>query len=545
MKSASLALIASLAATSAARGDALSAAWMRDGQVETRSTSPAGVPRSVPLGSLWKLWVYAYAVERGLETPTYRCAAPARAGEEYCCDPGGAVDRDQALARSCGLFFAPTRLGVDAAAWRTFWEARVTPGAAWVADLARLQPDTRLAVPEILSALAAIPAAARETASTALLPVMIDGYGKGTIADLGGALRVKTYTWKHPQKASASMGGGAGWLVDGTPVWFGGTGASRQVLHDAATHLREWLPSPREAVVDDPCVVVDYFERYPFRAIDHLPSREAAEAGPLHGSFRVLFENGNALTFSSRGELRLDKDASGLHIRGRLSLSDYVARVVDREADGRPEEAARALAVVARTWVLQNAAFTAGCYHVADSTRMQRVSPNRPSSAAREASLFTHGLILAGQAVRYEREGRAAGVLGWTAAVEQARDGRRFDAILASAFPSASLSAASGEQECRHLPDAQQWLARMIPQWRRRLERQPGFDPPAQPLTLCGLDYGNPYADRTRFAIHVRGLSSVEDRVAIAHEYVHLAFRYHPNGGDEAFVERTARSLAE
>jgi uncharacterized protein YfaQ (DUF2300 family) len=534
-----------LAAVSTAGADELSLAWLRDGRVETRTAAGHDLPAAVPLGSLWKLWVYAYAVDQELPTPVYRCATTPRPGDEYCCEPGGAVERDQALARSCGLFFEPARLGIDAAAWRAYWQGRGRADGVWIESLERLQPDTHLTVPQVLRGIEAIAPPGRDAASRALLPVLIDGYGQGAASELGGMVRVKTFTWKHPGRAGASMGGGGGWLVDGTPIWFGGTGASRQVLRETASQLRDWLPAPREAAMDDACVVVDYFERYPLRAVDHLPSREPAAVGPLSGSFRALFANGHALTFESRGELRLDRDTAGPHVRGRLALSEYVARVVDREGDAKATEAARALAIVARTWVFQNAPFETGCYKVADSTRMQRVSANPSTAAALQAALFTHGLVLEGHAVRYQRDEAAAGVLAWTTAVAQAKAGQRFSTILATAFPDASLAAASGEQECRRLPEAHDWLARMVPQWRRRLAREPGFEPLAEPLTVCGLDYGNPYADRARATIHVRGLATREDRIAIAHEYVHLTFPHHPSGRDESFVERTARSLAE
>ena len=44
-------------------------------------------------------------------------------------------------------------------------------------------------------------------------------------------------------------------------------------------------------------------------------------------------------------------------------------------------------------------------------------------------------------------------------------------------------------------------------------------------------------------ALYVYALKSEEDRIALAHEYVHLAFQHHPRGLDEGFVEATARTL--
>ena len=42
----------------------------------------------------------------------------------------------------------------------------------------------------------------------------------------------------------------------------------------------------------------------------------------------------------------------------------------------------------------------------------------------------------------------------------------------------------------------------MMPTWRRSLDAQAGFEPP-EGLSVCGLEYGNPYADRAR-AAHLR-----------------------------------------
>ncbi len=480
-----------------------------------------------------------------MATPAYRCGTSRRPGEEYCCDPGQSIERDPALARSCGLFFEPTRLGIEPLAWRKFWSRNAGPDAGWLLDVRRVRPETIVRVADVLEDLAAVPPLARAAASRALLPVVVAGYGSGATARLGGLLRIKTFTWAHPARPGASLGGGAGWLVDGTPVWFSAAGSSRSVLRSEAGRLAAWLPAPEGRSLDDACVDVDYFARYPIRALDAMPSRRPAEPGALHGRHRVTFATGAVLTFESHGELRLEMQGDRRVLRGRVPESEYVARVLDREGDPGTVEAARALAVAARTWLIQNAAFENGCYHVEDSTRAQRVSANPASGPARQAALFTDGLLLRGAAVRYRLEGAEPGVLAWRSAVEQARAGLRFDDILAGAFPGTSLAATSGEEECRPLPEAQAFLARTTPRWRRSLAGEPGFEPPDETLSVCALDYGAPYVDTRRLRVYVRGLTGREDRLTLAHEYVHLAFRFHPRGADEDFVERLARSLTE
>lgn len=534
-----------LAATATDNRSDLAVAWLRDGRVQTRTASPDALTDRVPLGSLWKLFVYAYDVQGHGSAAPYVCGTARRPGEEYCCEPGQSIDRDAALARSCALFFEPKRLEIEGGAWRRFWEARVGPSAVWLSDLDRLRPETSVSLEELLRALAAVPTASRGAAYHALLPVLVDGYGQGALRHLGGSLRVKTFTWSHPRRAGSSIGGGAGWLVDGTPVWFSAHGSSRTVLAREAGRLAAWLPPPTRAPEDEPCVSVDFFERYPIRAVDSWPSGTASNPGGLRGRYRVLFESGAALLFESRGELRLQREEGHLRVRGRLGLAEYVARVLDREADPGVPEAARALAVVARTWLLQNADFEGGCFQVADSTRAQRVSPSPATGAARQAALFTDGVVLSGADVRYQLDPGAPGVLAWNTAVSQARRGQPYDEILSAAFPAATLAAISGERECRRLPDVEAWLARATGRWRRTLERQGGFEAPQQPLTVCELGHGSPYVDRSRLRIYVRGVRSRNDRVTLAHEYVHLGFQLHPRGDDEAFVEQTALALEE
>ncbi len=403
-----LAALALGAALPAGSESDLAVAWLRDGRVETRAVAPAAVTDQAPLGSVWKLFVYAYLVERGQETPAYRCEIPRRPGDEYCCEPGQSVERDAALARSCATFFAPSRLKIEPSEWHAFWSTRVGARAAWLSDLQRLQPHTIVPVPELLQALAAVPPVARTAASRALLPVLLDGYGQGAVRHLGGSVRVKTFTWPHPRQQGASIGGGAGWLIDGTPVWFSARGASRTVLTRDAAQLSATLPAPSRAPEDEPCVVVDYFERYPIRQVDEMTSRTPAAPGPLRGRHRVTFENGNTLVFQASGEMRLDRDGARPRLRARLPLSEYVARVLDREADPGPTQAARALAVVARTWLVRNAVFESGCFQVADSTRAQRVSAS-PASSGGEGGSPLHrrpGAERAGRSIS-SRHGRA------------------------------------------------------------------------------------------------------------------------------------------
>jgi uncharacterized protein YfaQ (DUF2300 family) len=442
------------------------------------------------------------------------------------------------LAKSCGRYFEPARLAIDAADWRHHWRSD-DPAAAWLTDLGRLAPQTELAPVEILAALETVTPAARQAARRALLAVLLEGYGANAWPELGTGFRFKTFSW-HDLRGRA-LGGGAGWLADGTPVWFGGPGASRNVLDRYATRLATALPAPN--VIDEEaaaCVDVRFFARYPIHTVLG-ETNGALASGTMSGAVKVEFENGSRLTIHPSRQLELRTETGRPVIRGRFPLDAYVARVIDREGSAAKPQAARALAVAARTYVLQRGLPVDGCLAIDDDSRSQRVSPNPPSEGALAAARFTEDLTLR-VPVRYHRDKPAANVLSWKRATELADQGVRFDAILSDAFGSAAFGAIQRDGDCRRLADAETWLGKHSAAWRGQLRRQAGYEaPPA--ITVCALPHGNPYSDQGRNRIYVRDWMSAQGRLALTHEYVHLAFRFHPSGEDEAFVERAARAL--
>jgi len=58
------------------------------------------MPARVPLGSLWKLWVYTYSVDQHVADRPYACHAGTQAatGDEYCCTM---MSRSVAMWRWC------------------------------------------------------------------------------------------------------------------------------------------------------------------------------------------------------------------------------------------------------------------------------------------------------------------------------------------------------------------------------------------------------------------------------------------------------------
>ncbi len=550
-----------LSAPALAAEDTATTAWLRDGQVQLRALASNGAPTvatnaltandKVPLGSLWKLFVYAYLADTHAQEAAYQCAAnsgtQSNGEERYCCDPGEQVQRDAALARSCAPYFAPERLGLGAKAWQSHWQTR-TP-SKWLLDLQALQPQTEVDVGDLLQALASISPQARAQARSALLQTGLEGYGREAWTRLGTGLRYKTYSW-HRADGSA-FGGAAGWLADGTPFWFGARGSSRTTLTKWAAPLAAALPEPRwqdagHGADDTSCVDVDFFERYPLRAVLQERGTTPARTGDLNGRYRLQFTNGNWLSLEARGSLALTQSRDAVpHINGRFSVNDYVARVVDREGNAKSPQAARALAIAARSYLVQNAHFDSGCWHIADASTTQRVSPNPPTSDALAAAWFTDELVLTGVPVHYHTDAPAPNRMAVREALAHADAGWDFEHILTASYPRATLGTLQGRLECARLDSAEQWLAQAAARWQSTLRREPGFEALQSAPRICALADGHPYSDQRRMRIYVRGWRSLDERVTLAHEYLHLALRFHPNGANEDYVERLARRLIE
>ena len=494
------------------------------------SREPLPSELQTPLGSVWKLFVYAWLVDTGAHESPYECRGQSKE-EVYCCTAGGKIGRDQALVKSCGLYFEPARLGIAGAEWRTYWQARQAP--QWLLDLPSLQPSTRVAVVDLLRMLAVMPA--QDQARRVLLDVVLNAHGN-VVGELGGRLRVKTWSWLGDQDPASRQGGFAGWTVDGSPIWAGGRGTSQRVLRNYGGALASVLPVDWPADAGR-CVEVGLFSRYPIGRV--LTGDGVVADGPLQGDYRVEFANGNQLAIHSDGELFLLKDK----LVARLDREEYVARVLQREAKSEPVEAAKALAIAIRTYLLQNATRNGDCLSIDDSSNRQRVAPRPASAESRNIAAWTADLVLAGSTVTYHSDQPGPDKLAWQQAVEQANAGQRYDAILLHAYPRASLSRWDNPvASCEALPAAQDWLQKQRRGWRPKLESETGYNE-VSTFAVCKLAFGRPFVDRERQRIYVRGVLSLQDRLDLTHEYLHLAFEAHPNGQDETYIEGLARHL--
>ncbi|MBF3285345.1 DUF2300 domain-containing protein, partial [Pseudomonas aeruginosa] len=165
------------------------------------------------------------------------------------------------------------------------------------------------------------------------------------------------------------------------------------------------------------------------------------------------------------------------------------------------------------------------------------------SAPTRRIAAWSADLVLAGATVNYHSDQPGPARLSWKHAVEQAGQGLGYDSILAQAFPRSSLSRWDNPvAACQPLPAAEDWLRKQRRQWRERLDREPGYEE-IPSFSVCRLASGRPYVDRERERIFVRGLYSLQERLDLTHEYLHLAFRAHPSGQDENYVESLARRL--
>ncbi|OTE06714.1 DUF2300 domain-containing protein [Escherichia coli O157:H-] len=230
-------------------------------------------------------------------------------------------------------------------------------------------------------------------------------------------------------------------------------------------------------------------------------------------------------------------------MQSHLDREEYVARVLDREAKSTPPEAAKAMTVAIRTFLQQNANREGDCLTIPDSSATQRVSASPATTGARTMTAWTQDLIYAGDPVHYHGSRATEGTLSWRQAMAQAGKRERYDQILAFAYPDNSLSRwGAPRTTCQLLPKAKAWLAKKMPQWRRILQGETGYNEP-DVFAVCRLVSGFPYTDRQQKRLFIRNFFTLQDRLDLTHEYLHLAFDGYPTGLDENYIETLTRQL--
>ncbi|BEC79261.1 protein [Escherichia coli] len=81
-----------------------------------------------------------------------------------------------------------------------------------------------------------------------------------------------------------------------------------------------------------------------------------------------------------------------------------------------------------------------------------------------------------------------------------------------------------------------------MPQWRRILQAETGYNEP-DVFAVCRLVSGFPYTDRQQKRLFIRNFFTLQDRLDLTHEYLHLAFDGYPTGLDENYIETLTRQL--
>ncbi|MBW6101279.1 DUF2300 domain-containing protein [Escherichia coli] len=62
-------------------------------------------------------------------------------------------------------------------------------------------------------------------------------------------------------------------------------------------------------------------------------------------------------------------------------------------------------------------------------------------------------------------------------------------------------------------------------------------------FAVCRLVSGFPYTDRQQKRLFIRNFFTLQDRLDLTHEYLHLAFDGYPTGLDENYIETLTRQL--
>lgn len=517
-----------------------------DRPLQWRVLEPDGVLKEsdllTPLGSLWKVFIFAYLVEESRPENPYQCSGR-DPDEIFCCKPGSSIDRDGALAQSCGPYFESARLRVDSGQWKKFWSTKIPQAPQWLLNLNALKPEIRVSVEQLLRLLQAVRSSFSHFSKieAALVGTVTRGTATEALSRWGSTLRVKTYTWRD-EETMGFTGGFAGWLPDGCAIWVGRSGRGREAFE---ADLKPIVDQHMQKQ-DRGCVQVHYFDRYPIESV-------WPDSSPLTGPTLIRFKKGNVFRFTGDGSLVLHRssETGKPKISARLSQNEYVARVIQREVQTQPLAAARAFAIAIRSYLYQNSQEINGCRTISDSSRFQRVSPEKASPQALAIARWSEGLLLDQVAgIQYHTSDFGGNKMSWIQAKQLAQVGYSMAEILKAAYPKGVISFGESvrSRACEPNRSAREWIEMQSRHW--RFLEIPGFELPNH-LETCaarGIFAGSGrrvFSDLERQAIYVPEVRSREDEISVLHEYLHIGFRNHPRGRNEEFIERLAQKVVE
>lgn len=110
-------------------------------------------------------------------------------------------------------------------------------------------------------------------------------------------------------------------------------------------------------------------------------------------------------------------------------------------------------------------------------------------------------------------------------------------------IPTTALAAGERHaQPVSYYPKRKPGWRKKMPQWRRILQGETGYNEP-DVFAVCRLVSGFPYTDRQQKRLFIRNFFTLQDRLDLTHEYLHLAFDGYPTGLDENYIETLTRQL--
>lgn len=529
------------------------------------------------LGSLWKVFLFTYLSARDVVLAPYHCTG--QAGGRYCSlmRGHGGVDLNAALMQSCELAFQEFKEAIQAGEWTDFWRKLLGAEAVpvWLANLDAFGARTEAPPETVLRLFAHIreQSSAWPALKAALALVPWEGTAKALRhQDPNGELVVKTFTMGKvsadpsrvgyasqggapsadlnpadngdvdPSRDGGYEGGMAGWLDPDTLFWLWGEDKGARIAKAWFGEVRDKFTGddPGAASADLPQVCTDFLSRYSItvvRATDSSP----AKLGPLYGEYIASLKHGTTVRFSSRGNIILKKRGGRFALSGCFTLDDYIARVIQREGGTLPIEARKALAIVARTYLLHQAVkLDDGHLFLADSTRWQRVSIADPSNENRHIAAQTTSLVLNREVFFHETK-TGEKTFSLSLSSRQAGQGLKYDEILAGAFPSLAIIPlwSLKKTSCDELTQASEWLRYNLNAWQKELIPL-GADLMASTTVCRNSAHRAFYFDKR---IYMAGFSDTEDQITLVHEWLHAAFAETPLGDDEGRIEGLAKRL--
>lgn len=513
-------------------------------ETATKDLEKSDLPQ---LGSLWKVFFYTFAVAKDLVLTPYVCADPKL--EDCSCGPvqvSGGIDLQEALIHSCEPAFLMFKNSANAKDWQEYWQQAYGDTAVpiWLSDFDSFAATTRALPEEILFTLSKIrqnqEVFDRLRAALALVP------REGTAAALeqdkpSAAVLLKTFTMGD--RVQGYHGGFAGWLDDATLVWVGAS-------HRGAVTAETWFAPVREQAQvlfgpeivspGTPPVCVGFLQDYPLRIVKDARGMTVMR-GRLSGSYTAITQRGSTIVFTTRGQVTLSRAQDTPVLSGCFTLEDYIARVVQREGDDLPIAAKKALAITARTYLLDEAKRDDdGSLSIHDDSRKQRVSLTDPSHENLQIAQATQGLVLSGP-VLYHLTERRRGTLTVNDALRQAESGLDEAQILQAAFPAYKIIPMwrLAGLRCDPLVEAAEWLAYNLPAWKSRLAPL-GADL-TFPAEVCRSRAAQAYYFGRK--VYVPSFVTTDDQLTVVHEWLHGAFAETPLGGDDVQIEALAREL--